>query len=184
MFKKCVSHEVTITSSALTLLCAFLGVPNGQPVAIQVLLSLPVNFKVHLHLPVFQMAGLETHKSHKANEIHQIHLSPIFMQIKRYKSDINKWEKNKRFTNLGMEAPADSHGAVHQHLRLYSQCGSILRPVCSACQVWGAPARWLPWHHPSAPTGRSLMIPHLRTKKKNIIMGKADGAQQPTRDPL
>lgn len=82
-FKKYVSHEVTIMSLALTLLYAFLGVPNGQPVAIQVLLSLPVNFKVHLHLPVFQMAGLETHKLHKANEIQLIHLFPIFRQIKR-----------------------------------------------------------------------------------------------------
>lgn len=49
----------------LTFLHAFLRVPNGQPVTIQVLLSLPVNFKVHLHLPVLQMAGLKHNRSNK-----------------------------------------------------------------------------------------------------------------------
>lgn len=52
----------------------------------------------------------------------------------------------------------------YQYLCIYSQCGSILPPACSACQVWGAPGRWLPWHPPSAPSGRSLRIPHLSTQ--------------------
>lgn len=53
---------------------------------------------------------------------------------------------------------------------LYSQCGSISPPVCSACQVSGAPARWLPWHRPSAPSGRSLRSPHLVKQSAPIIM--------------
>lgn len=50
------------------------------------------------------------------------------------------------------------HGTVQG---VYSRCGSTLPPACSACQVWGAPALWLPWHPPLAPSGRSLKIPHL-----------------------
>lgn len=47
--------------AALTFLHAFLAVPNGQTITVQVLLSLTVNFEVHLHLPVFQMTRLEKH---------------------------------------------------------------------------------------------------------------------------
>lgn len=42
----------------LTFLHAFFRVPNGQTITVEVLLSLPMNLKVHLHFPVLQMARL------------------------------------------------------------------------------------------------------------------------------
>lgn len=45
--------------AALTRLHAVLGVPDGEAVAVQVLLALPVDFEVHLQLPVAEVARLQ-----------------------------------------------------------------------------------------------------------------------------
>lgn len=56
----------------LTFLHTFFCVPNGQTITVQVLLSLPMNLKVHLHLPVLQMAWLRVQVKKKI--MLQVHL--------------------------------------------------------------------------------------------------------------